>query len=1105
LSVTSAASASPGTYAYIANQGNNNVSIINTVNNTVITTVNVGTAPYGVAFSPDKTKVYITNHGSGTVSVIDTLTNNVTNTINVGSSPEGVVATPDGTKVYVANWDNNNVTVINTATNTVTATVNVGIRPRGISVTPDGTKVYVANWGSNTVSVINTSNNTVTSTVNIGTYPEGLAVTPDGTKVYAASGSSSHIYVIDTATNQVTATVPVGVYPIGVTVSPDGTTVYVPNWASNTVSVINTANNTVIATVPVGNGPWGSSVTPDGTKVYVANSNSNTISVINTSNNTVTSTINVGSQPFDLGQFIVSSSVPVPVLPAADFSTNVTNGHAPLSVQFTDLSENAAVLNWDFGDGANSTEQNPAHTYSAAGIYTVNLTATNANGTNSTTGTITVSEEPVLVLPVANFSTNVSSGYVPLDVQFNDSSDNATEWYWDFGDGANSTEQNPMHTYSTVGSYNVVLTVTNANGTNVSDSQPVTAIEPLMPIANFSSNVTSGYAPLNVQFNDSSENATSLYWDFGDGANSTEQNLMHIFFAPGNFTVNLTASNANGTSSSLATINVLNANCSIMKTVTDVAGQGPRGNVTAAGDIISYEINVNNTAGIPLTNVTVTDPMLGGILNVTNLGIGSNETLYGNYIVTKTDIATNGNWTGFIINNATVYSDQLDPENATVTVSIEYGHGPNPIGHNPHYSIFKTVINPDPDGDCIINNVRDKVPYRIVVQNDGDMDLTNVVVNDPMISLEGPIGDYKNNGVLHPGETWEYNGIYELTREDVARGKIENIATVSCDQLPDKSVKVDTPVEQNTDLSIYKSVTGIDENGDHMINNPGDVINYQVIVKNNGNMDLTGISVSDPMVDLTKVGVDQTDSGVLALGETWTYKSDYTATESDINSDGDGTGFITNTATVHCNELPDKSSSIEVPISKTNTQISENNESNLPVANFSTSVTSGYAPLTVQFTDHSQNSVAWSWDFNSDGVVDSTTMSPSYTYTTPGTYVAKLIVSNANGAVSQPATLTINIIQTTSSSGGGSSGGSGGSAKVVTSSSSSTVNTTAVPSVTPTQTNTLVPEQTVTPANVQTPEPINNTSIPAKQKSPGFEIFGGLIGLLGAVYLNRRK
>ena len=78
---------------------------------------------------------------------------------------------------------------------------------------------------------------------------------------------------------------------------------------------------------------------------------------------------------------------------------------------------------------------------------------------------------------------------------------------------------------------------------------------------------------------------------------------------------------------------------------------------------------MDNRGQVNLTNVTVTDPMLGRQLNVTNLGIGTNETLYGNYTVTQEDINNNGNGTGtgFLINNVTVFSDQLDPKNATVS------------------------------------------------------------------------------------------------------------------------------------------------------------------------------------------------------------------------------------------------------------------------------------------------------------------------------------------------------------------------------------------------------------------------------------------------------
>jgi PGF-pre-PGF domain-containing protein len=155
--------------------------------------------------------------------------------------------------------------------------------------------------------------------------------------------------------------------------------------------------------------------------------------------------------------------------PVANFSINVTNGYTPLDVKFTDLSQNATSWSWDFGDGNNSTEQNPIHTYSAAGNYTVHLTVSNTNGTDSKsttiTATITVLEQTIPVLPVADFSSNLNSGIAPFEVKFTDASQNATGWKWDFGDGYTSTEQNSTHTYFSAGAYLVSLKVSNVNGT----------------------------------------------------------------------------------------------------------------------------------------------------------------------------------------------------------------------------------------------------------------------------------------------------------------------------------------------------------------------------------------------------------------------------------------------------------------------------------------------------------------------------------------------------------------------------------------------------------------------------------------------------------------
>jgi YVTN family beta-propeller protein len=163
--------------------------------------------------------------------------------------------------------------------------------------------------------------------------------------------------------------------------------------------------------------------------------------------------------------------------PVANFSSNA----AGLSVKFTDQSENAEKWKWDFGDGTGSTEQNPAHIYSAAGNYTVSLTVSNKKDTDSISFALNVSESQIesqapipdssllplvkSLSPVANLVSNVTRGYAPLSVQFTDTSENTAEWDWDFGDGTGSTEQSPVHTYHEAGNYTVRLTVKTEEGT----------------------------------------------------------------------------------------------------------------------------------------------------------------------------------------------------------------------------------------------------------------------------------------------------------------------------------------------------------------------------------------------------------------------------------------------------------------------------------------------------------------------------------------------------------------------------------------------------------------------------------------------------------------
>jgi YVTN family beta-propeller protein len=463
--ITSTANAATiGPYAYIPNNGDNTVSVIDIQTNTVTATVNVGAGPTGVAVSPDGAKVYITNKDDDSVSIINAKTNMVTATVNVGAGPCGAAVTPDETKIYVTNYDDGTVSVINTATNTVAATVNVGVNPTNIVVSPDGTRAYVSNYGSNTVSVIDTTTNTLTATVPVGARPSHIAASPDGTKIYVTNRYSNNISVIDPITNTLIADMTIGSGPSGIAVSPDGTKIYMANIGGSYVSVIDAATNTVIANVHVGSGPFGVALTPDGTRAYVSNYVNNTVSVIDTTTNTLTATVNVGTRPYSSGNFIG----PAFIVPTADFCANRTVGVAPMGVQFTDTSMGyASSWAWDFGDGNTSAEQNPVNVFASAGTYSVTLVAINGNGTSLTPKACMITVIAPTV-PVADFSANRTTGLAPMGVQFTDeSSGYASSWEWSFGDGTtNSTEQDPVHVYASAGTYNVMLTAINDNGTN---------------------------------------------------------------------------------------------------------------------------------------------------------------------------------------------------------------------------------------------------------------------------------------------------------------------------------------------------------------------------------------------------------------------------------------------------------------------------------------------------------------------------------------------------------------------------------------------------------------------------------------------------------------
>ncbi len=147
----------------------------------------------------------------------------------------------------------------------------------------------------------------------------------------------------------------------------------------------------------------------------------------------------------------------------------------------------------------------------------------------------------VTAAPSASFTFSPTSGTVPLSVQFTDTSTGGpfVNWTWDFNDGSSATVPNASHLFQTAGHIPVTLRVCN-----VTDPCSTTTAKfvDVSPLAQFTATPTTGYAPLSVQFTDTSLGAPDVWlWNFGDGNTSTSQNNQYTFFRSGIYIVNLTS------------------------------------------------------------------------------------------------------------------------------------------------------------------------------------------------------------------------------------------------------------------------------------------------------------------------------------------------------------------------------------------------------------------------------------------------------------------------------------------------------------------------------------------------------------------------------------
>ncbi|MBI2271487.1 MAG: PKD domain-containing protein [Bacteroidetes bacterium] len=211
---------------------------------------------------------------------------------------------------------------------------------------------------------------------------------------------------------------------------------------------------------------------------------------------------------------------------------------------------------WDFGDGTVSSSQNPDHTFSAAGNYSVTLTADNSIGCHFK---YTLSSTILVRQPIADFTFVRKNTCGTLAMVFKNKSSGISQpannfCVWDFGDGSPKQRAgNPMHTFPKAGNYTVTLTAYYDDDCYSVFSKPVKVD---LVSADFAFVQDRQCFPVTVQYADSSKHAISWLWNFGDGTSSSLRNPVHTFNTMPAGQVSLTVIDSNGCTASISKANI---------------------------------------------------------------------------------------------------------------------------------------------------------------------------------------------------------------------------------------------------------------------------------------------------------------------------------------------------------------------------------------------------------------------------------------------------------------------------------------------------------------------------------------------------------------------
>lgn len=629
-------------------------------------------------------------------------------------------------------------------------------------------------------------------------------------------------------------------------------------------------------------------------------------------------------------------------------------------VQFTNSSSSlpGSTFFWDFEtDGTNddSTNVNPSFTYGTFGNFVATLTIRDTTGCSAvSTQNVTVNNNPTAAF---------TNGAVCLNqmVNFTNTSINqaGATYSWDFeNDGiADDTATNPGFTFTSLGTFTVALTVTDPTG--CIDSVMQTVVVHTVPSANFSStSICQGTATTFTNSSTFSSGATFI-WDFdNDGiTDSTSQNPTFVYSSAGTFTAILTVTDTSGCSSSTSQAVVVNARpvASFTSSVSCLNSPTTFTNTSTDSGTASYFWDLDNDGSVDsnLPNPSFTYSSAGtftaGLLVLEPTGCADT--------VTNTVIVNPNPTASYTINTVCQGDSTFFTNTSSFAAGASFAWDFDNNGVTDNTSQNSSLVYSTPGTFMTTLTVTDPTGCS-------DIDSVAAIINlNPAADFSATTAclsrgaDFTNNSVADTVATY----FWDFDSDGVVESNLLNPTFIFA--------TADTFV---TTLVVTEP-TGC-----------SDTVSYQVFVN------------PDPSISFTAAAVCQgnatvfVDSSSYSAGATfaWDFESD--GVTDDISTSPTFTYGAAGTynATLIITNPTGCRDSAAVPVT-VNIQ---------PVANF-TATSPVCLNAAINFTNSSTGSGSEtnSWDFDNDGVIESNLVSPSFTYLTPGTFNATLIVSEATG------------------------------------------------------------------------------------------------------------